>query len=615
MSLAEILHRVKEQLFLIILLCKYKFNKSAFENSFSVKEIAFCSSETNKLPELVWDFQPSSLEVKQWLSGSWPALNCSWRWVRQSNCWKLAPDTRRHWPSIFFNSISYRSGNPYGDVRIAWEPSRLQQLVALALASQDSRLSVSKEAANIIEIQLSDWLESNSYLEGIHYISSMECGLRIISLCYALDIARKHFQSDSRVWNDGVNLIEAHALLIEKRLSLHSSSGNHTISEAVGLLYAGVNFPELIRAEKWKAKALSLLREESDRQILADGGSIEQSYWYLLFVSDLYGLASMLLDYIGESDDKVTYAFTRAREFISVFAQNPQQIPNIGDKDDGYALSKFLRISFTQSNEKNPIKLFKQSGYTVCRPKDDIKLIMDHGPLGMAPSYGHGHSDCLSLLMFDGDNEVLSDCGTFKYSTTPEWRKYFKGTSAHNTVVVNGKDQASYVNSFMWKDGYVANLVLSENFEDGHCILACHNGYESIGVTHWRGIYIHYESGCYVWDKLCGSGNHNLMLCWHTGVITNVNQNIFFLNNDQSILMNLMNDNKTEVELRQQNPILGWSSNYYGVLEKSQVIQASYDGALPYEFETYIAWDGVPNIDMKIRDFFQQKFQAKINES
>ena len=104
----------------------------------------------------------------------------------------------------------------------------------------------------------------------------MECALRIVSVCFALDIARKHIDSSSLVWNNLIYLIESHASHVEKRLSLYSSTGNHTISEAVGLLYAGICFSELKRAKMWKAKALSLLRCEADRQLLDDGGGVEQ---------------------------------------------------------------------------------------------------------------------------------------------------------------------------------------------------------------------------------------------------------------------------------------------------------------------------------------------------
>jgi len=614
MSLREILHRINEQIYLFYLRVFFEFNKQLSYKIYSAKEYIFCSTCETRLPILDWDFEPSSLEIKQWLAGNWPALNFPWRWEKDSDCWNIAPDKRNAWPVSFFNSINYRPGNSVGDVRIAWEPSRLQQLVALALVVQDNKFDRSKQAVDLIEAQLRNWLESNQYLAGINYISSMECALRIIAVCYALDIARVNIKPDSSVWNDLLRIVEGHACLIEKRLSLYSSSGNHTIAESVGLLYAGINFPEFKRANIWRKKALALLRDEADRQILSDGGSIEQSFWYLLFVSDLYGLADKLLDHSGSRDQKVQSAFERASEFLSTFASSPEQLPDIGDSDNGYALSKFLRISFKGVKKEIGIRTFEQSGYTLCNVTPNVSLIMDHGCLGMPPSFGHGHADCLSLLMSCGGEQVITDCGTYGYSLSQEWRKYFRGTSAHNTVTVDGHDQADYVNSFMWKDTYNPRLLLQQEDEAGFYMLASHDGYESIGVRCSRGIFINYQHGCFVWDRLDGAGNHSLILRWHLEVVTSIKNNKIFTNND-SIVLSIGGADEIKNFRGQLNPISGWKSNGYGDKEPISTIEANYYGKLPHEFNTYISWNSDSKMNSDYVELIAEKFREKISAS
>lgn len=609
MSYAEILHRIEEQVFLFYLKLAYKFKKHTYFKNHSVREFEFCSSELKKLPQLSWDFEPSFLQSQQWLAGSWPVLNYSWRWIESESSWDIAPDKRNHWPTIFFNSIIYRPGNPYGDVRVAWEPARLQQLIALALLSQDSKYNSSKEAVTLIEAQLRDWSKKNPYLSGIHYISSMECALRIISVSYALDIARDYIESNSSVWNDLLNIVETHACLIEKRLSLFSSSGNHTIAESVGLLYAGIIFPEFKRAEIWKRKALALLRNEADRQILSDGGSIEQSFWYLLFVSDLYGLADKLLQSIEHRDQKIQDAFERASEFLSAFASCPGQLPDVGDKDDGYALSSFLRISFNNNAKHANAVTFQQSGYTLCNPVDDIKLIIDHGPLGMSPSFGHGHADCLSLLLSKNNKDVITDSGTYGYAANSDWRKFFRGTSAHNTVSVDDHDQASYINGFMWKDAYEAKLVFREEIDGRLYLLARHNGYESIGVTHWRGIIVDPHYRCFVWDRLVGEGNHSLILRWHLQEAPQKSGDKFFVDSENSIELNVINAHGIKVSRGKLNPISGWKSHGYGEKSPISTIEAVYCGKLPHEFETCISWAGNANMKNEIIDSMIEKFR------
>jgi hypothetical protein len=53
--------------------------------------------------------------------------------------------------------------------------------------------------------------------------------------------------------------------------------------------------------------------------------------------------------------------------------------------------------------------------------------------------YGHSHADIVSLLLFSGGRETLSDLG---YTHTA-YRAWTLATAAHNTVVIDGRSQAS----------------------------------------------------------------------------------------------------------------------------------------------------------------------------
>ena len=67
---------------------------------------------------------------------------------------------------------------------------------------------------------------------------------------------------------------------------------------------------------------------------------------------------------------------------------------------------------------------------------------MDAGPFGALHS-GHSHSDTLSIIVRSGDEEILIDPGTYTYTGEPEWRDWFRGSSAHNTIRIDGLDQAT----------------------------------------------------------------------------------------------------------------------------------------------------------------------------
>ena len=73
---------------------------------------------------------------------------------------------------------------------------------------------------------------------------------------------------------------------------------------------------------------------------------------------------------------------------------------------------------------------------------DERWLLLDAGPLGDG---GHGHYDALHLEAYAYGRPLVVDPGRYTYSESgPNWRHWFKGTAAHNTVTVDGLDQTPY---------------------------------------------------------------------------------------------------------------------------------------------------------------------------
>ncbi len=97
---------------------------------------------------------------------------------------------------------------------------------------------------------------------------------------------------------------------------------------------------------------------------------------------------------------------------------------------------------------------FTEGGYYVLgcnfETDDEIRLIVDAGPLGYQTIAAHGHADALAFTLSVGGMEFLIDPGTFAYHTEAPWRQYFRGTAAHNTLCVDGQDQSQSGGNFMW---------------------------------------------------------------------------------------------------------------------------------------------------------------------
>lgn len=598
MGLAEVVYRVEEQCTLKLLEAQHQTNRASRRDwAADIGRFSFCAGTERRLPVLPWSLTIDDETIERLLRGQLYVLGHQWVWRGQPSVWHEAPDTRREWPQLFFGRIPYREGNPYGDVRIAWEPSRLQHLITLALLAESGGPELRRRAVAQLETQLLSWVEANPFLTGIHYISVMECGLRILALCYAIDLVREWLQTPQQVWKSLLSLVEAHARLIQKRVSIHSSAGNHTIAEAAALVYAGSLFPEMGEALGWRSLGLSLLEKEASRQILADGGSSEQSFWYLRFVSDLYGLvASLVRHQRGDMPSAIEDAFLRSQSFLKQVRVNHVVLPCIGDGDSGYALSPFLDFSGASVEEQSGHTTFKDSGYSVIRTgsgNQRQQLIFDHGPLGMTPCNAHGHGDALAVLLHMGRYDVLLDPGTYTYTGHPLWRRYFRGTQAHNTVTVDSLDQAVQETAFMWSHPFRAHIVFQERSSEGDVtMLAYHDGYkERVGVTHWRAVLFDPPNTWLIWDRLTGKGAHELELNWHLGIEPKVGEDRYVLPCDGDFLYIAVDGGVSTLHRGETEPISGWRSLQYGLKEPIPTLRTVFMGTLPHEFLTRI-WKG-----------------------
>ncbi|HSC81288.1 MAG TPA: heparinase II/III-family protein, partial [Chitinolyticbacter sp.] len=97
---------------------------------------------------------------------------------------------------------------------------------------------------------------------------------------------------------------------------------------------------------------------------------------------------------------------------------------------------------------------FADGGYAVIGEAwgtpDEVKIVLDAGPLGYLGIAAHGHADALSLQLSVGGVPLLVDPGTYSYHAPGPWREHFRGTAAHNTVQIDGQSQSVSGGRFMW---------------------------------------------------------------------------------------------------------------------------------------------------------------------
>lgn len=247
---------------------------------------------------------------------------------------------------------------------------------------------------------------------------------------------------------------------------------NHRTLELWALFFAAVVFPEFKAAAEWLAFATEQLSLNAQSDFLPDGVHLELStdYHHLALRNFLYVIRLAQMNQIVLPTELHSQV-RRALEFALYVHKPDGKIPALSDGDaasylpllcHGYELygDDAMIYVATQGRQGRAPALrsrgFADSGYFILRGgwgetepfTDERYLVFDCGPLGAG---NHGHFDLLSFEAAAFGQSLVVDPGRYTYhepatadSTETNWRVRFRSTAAHNTVVVDGKNQTCY---------------------------------------------------------------------------------------------------------------------------------------------------------------------------
>ncbi len=492
----------------------------------------------------------------------------------------------KQWSQTCWTSVPM--GTDTLDIRAVWEAGRLQHITLICariLWGQAGTLQ--DEYEEWIKREILVWLDQNPFLHGPHYLSAMECGLRIIAFLHCLKtLWHKIGAEEQQRLLDAVYL---HAWWVSRRISLYSSLGNHTIAECAGLAAAGLLFRETGTGKEWLNRAVGLLVQETSHQIRDDGGPAEESLNYHRFVLDLLWWVTSACTLNGfDYSDAFLPCLERGERFWNSLKDNFGNIPSAGDSDDGCAIApgiypKRKNVPGLLFKKENPVVTFSQTGFSMVQCGKGGVLGLDHGDLGMKPLYNHGHADALSVILHVHGRRILVDPGTYRYNDVPEWRRYFKGTSAHNTVTVDGEDQAVQETGFIWSNPFEAELLYSSFSKDSWILKARHNGYQRLKfpVIHNRDIAGDCAGNIVIMDTFTGEGRHTFNLHFHLHPESLVSQSgecVKVQRKEATLWIKIFSGDTFEIVKGSKDPVLGWYSKGYGIKEPAPVLLHSRKG-------------------------------------
>ena len=278
-------------------------------------------------------------------------------------------------------------------------------------------------------------------------------------------------------------------LLVLRRSIEHDIGGNHVLHNAFALVVAGTCLGDA-RSE---AVGWRLLESEMRDQILSDGGHEERSTAYHREILERVGDVETLLGRAGrEPPEWLSAGVLRMRSWLDAVAGPAGDVPLLNDAWEGPRLSFGRRDAITDLTD---------SGYVVLRHNRD-QALLDVGPFAAPHLPAHGHADALSFVLWIDGAPIVVDRGSYTYAG-PE-RRRFRGTAAHNTVTVDGKDQCDLWGPFRAARTPRVRRLSTERSGSAVSLVAEHDGYRPLGVIHRRTFVWVPGAGAVVIDRLIG---------------------------------------------------------------------------------------------------------------
>ncbi|MFW5708800.1 MAG: heparinase II/III family protein [Chloroflexota bacterium] len=425
---------------------------------------------------------------------------------KSSTLWHTDPVSGLFWPLLTRGRMDHYlwDSAPPADPKLIWELNRHQYLLKLALAAH---LTGDDTYIRTADAHITSWITANPINRGINWYSSLEIGLRLISWALIFQFVRRcpEFKGLETFLK---SLYQQADYLLHHLSTNESVPNNHLIGEATALVIVGAVFPEFDAAATWKATGLRHLTAQASAQTHPDGLNKEQATGYHRFVVEFLLLVRCaarrgLIKPQPQLDD----ILARMLEATCYLVTPDGNAPMWGDADDGsahgltppyayWSLRDLLAVgavTFQQTEWKyvaghfsveaawltGPCgyqswdmlaaapaptysRAFEAAGVYVLRDQwtsDADVAMLRAGPFGLGEDgpCSHAHCDLLAVQLWIDGRALLVDSGTYSYFA-PE-RNHFRLTAAHNTLVIDGQEQAEPGDAFSWLSIPTATLT------------------------------------------------------------------------------------------------------------------------------------------------------------
>lgn len=394
-----------------------------------------------------------------------------------------------------------------------WQLNRHAELLILAKAYRETKDErYANECCNLF----TSWVkqaEQPPFLGGTLARSSslcwrtIEAGIRMsIVWPEILHLIYKSPACNDRVLTDWYKSLYEHATLLRYN---HVNGSNWLIMEMSGLLHIAVLSPCLKGIKECGEYALDLLKRELEKQVYPDGFQYELSTGYQTINLIHYSKIIRMLRAYGMLAPKDFESVIQKMLHVLIKLMRPNgALPDLNDGDlasvvstiapyaDLFPDDKF--IQWAMSGGKSGIEPEEKStvlpyaGFAIFRSgwkETDTWVCFDGAPLGV----GHYHEDKLNVLLHANGKYVLTEGNNYAYDTS-QMRKYVLSTRAHNTILVDNKEQ-NRKKTLCWSDDSIKKVSdiktkLSDFADSARAVYDnCYGDLSEKEVVHERSVY------------------------------------------------------------------------------------------------------------------------------
>ncbi len=422
-----------------------------------------------------------------------------------------------------------------GDIKIIWELSRFDWVIAMS-----QRACVGDEAElRRLNCWLKDWIKKNPPYKGPNWKCGQEASFRVIHMAAASLILNQVEITSDALKNFLVLHLERIAATISYGIA---QNNNHGTSEAAALFIGGTWLQKYDhpKSKKWLNLGRNWLEKHAKKLISEDGSFSQYSLNYHRLMLDTFSFIEVWRRHLNlpkmskNWNHRCLAATYWLYNMINPFNGYG---PNIGANDG----AQLLQVSAADYRDYRPsVQLamaifYKKKAYpdgeinnsmlhwlNVDVPQDMLasasSAVMDQGGYCVIRNgknmcmlryprfrFRPSQADALHLDLWLKDQNVLCDAGSYSYNTDDEYLSYFPGTSSHNTIQFDDRDQMPKLGRFLFGDWLKTDFFTGLNkYLDGNCVSAAYR--DSFGASHRRSVILK-DNYLQITDEIKGFSN------------------------------------------------------------------------------------------------------------